>query len=90
MWKAALKLIKYYLKRVVGNHLFTFEELSRSLSRIKSILNFRSLTPISSDLHDLRLLTVEDFLIEELLVHLSEQNITYVPQNRLTRWQLIR
>jgi len=90
LWEAAVKSAKYHLKRVVGEQILTFEEMSTLTSRIEAILNSRPLTPFSSDPHDYRPLTSGDFLIGAPLVAIPEPNILSVPKNRLNRWELLR
>jgi len=90
LWEAAVKSAKYHLKRVVGEQILTFEEMSTLTSRIEAILNSRPLTPFSSDPHDYRPLTPGDFLIGTPLTAIPEPNILSIPKNRLTRWELLR
>lgn len=46
IWEAGIKAVKFHLKRVIGETIFTFEELSTLLSEIEAILNFRRLTKV--------------------------------------------
>ena len=90
LWEAAVKSTKYHLKRVVGNQLLTFEELTMQSARIEAVLNSRPLTAILADPNDLRPLTPADFLIGRALIDLPEPDITAMPKNRLHCWQLVR
>lgn len=50
--EAAVKSVKTHLKRVIGETLLTYEELSTLLCQIESCVNSRPLCPISSDPND--------------------------------------
>jgi len=57
LWESSVKLFKHYFKRVVGNSLFTFEELNTFIVEVEGILNSRPITAISSDPNDTLALT---------------------------------
>ena len=63
LWDAAVKSFKSNYYRVVGEKLFTYEELNTYTCGIEAILNSRPITPISQDPNDLRALTPAHFLI---------------------------
>jgi len=63
LWEAEVKSVKYHLKRVAANALLTFEEFYTLLVQVEAILNFRPLTPLSSNPDDLSLLISAHFLI---------------------------
>ncbi|XP_050535030.1 uncharacterized protein LOC126902050 [Daktulosphaira vitifoliae] len=90
IWEAGIKSVKHHLKRVIGLQVITYEEMETLVIRIEGILNSRPLTPASADPHDLLVLTPGHFLIEQPILSLPETDVTAVPMNRLTRWQLIR
>ena len=94
LWEAAVKRIKYYLHRVVGNVHLTYEEMLTVLCQrhasvmplSEACLNSRPLTPLSSDLSDLRALT-PGHLTTVPLNSLPDQYLTDIKANRLNRWQ---
>jgi len=50
LWEAAVKSMKYHLRRTLGSHIATFEELSTLLAEIEACLNSRPLCALSDDL----------------------------------------
>ncbi|XP_036146048.1 uncharacterized protein LOC118646704 [Monomorium pharaonis] len=89
LWEASVKLFKHHFKRVVGDSLFTFEELNTLVVEIEGILNSRPITPSSSDLNDLLALTPAHYLIGRATMALPEARLTEIPTNRLSTWQHI-
>ncbi|GFS84207.1 integrase catalytic domain-containing protein [Trichonephila clavipes] len=61
LWEANIKSLKYHFKRVAGNSKFSYEELLTLITQIEAILNSRPLTPLSSDVDDLEVLTPAHF-----------------------------
>ena len=90
LWEAAVKSFKFHYYRVVGEKLFTYEELNTYTCKIEAILNSRPITPMSQDPNDLRALTLAHFLIGEALPSLPEVDYTDTPVNRLSVWEHIQ
>lgn len=86
-WEAGVKSVKYHLRRVVGDALLTCEELNTLLIQIEAILNSR---PLSADPSDAVALTPEHFLVESALTTIPEPSFKDIPENRLSRLQLLR
>ena len=64
LWEAAVKSAKYHIKRIVGHHRFTYEELNTVIVKVESFLNSRPLGPVTShDIDGLSALTPAHFLI---------------------------
>lgn len=88
IWEAGVKSVKHHLRRVVGSQLLTFEEFSTVLAQIEAVLNSRPLCPLSDDPDDLNALTPGHFLMGCAPTAVPDLDVTEVPMNRLTRWQL--
>jgi len=89
LWESSVKLFKHHFKRVVGESLFTFEELNTFVVEVEGILNSRPITSISSDPNDLLVLSPAHCLIGKALTSLPESDLLSVPDNRLSTWQHI-
>ena len=89
LWEANIKSVKTHLQRVVGLQVLTYEELNTVLVQIEAVLNSRPLTPLSSDPSDLAALTPAHFLLSGPLTTIPESDLTDLPLNRLSRWQLL-
>ncbi|XP_070517413.1 uncharacterized protein [Cardiocondyla obscurior] len=89
LWESSVKLFKHHYKRVIGDSLFTFEELNTFTAEIEGILNSRPITCISSDPNDPLALTLAHYLIGKPITSLPEAQLSSVPDNRLSVWQHI-
>jgi hypothetical protein len=89
LWEAAVKSTKGHLKRVLGNTILNYEEMYTLLTMIEACLNSRPLAPLSNDPSDLEPLTPGHFLIGGPLHTAAEPDVTELPSNRLSRYQLI-
>ncbi|GFS99327.1 DUF5641 domain-containing protein [Trichonephila clavipes] len=89
LWEANIKSLKYHFKRVAGNSKFSYEELLTLITQIEAILNSRPLTPLSSDVDDLEVLTPAHFLIGRPITAIVEPSLLQCDSNRLNVWQRI-
>ena len=89
LWESSVKLFKHHFKRVVGDSLFTFEELNTFIIEVEGILNSRPITTLSSDPNDIMALTPAHYFIGKPLTALPEGNLLSVPVNQLSVWQHI-
>ena len=48
-WKAVVTSMMHHLRRTLGSHIDTFEELSTLLAEIEACLNYRTLCALSDD-----------------------------------------
>jgi hypothetical protein len=86
-WEAAVKSMKYHLRRTLGAQIATYEELCTLLAEIEASLNSRPLCALSNDLHNTTYLSPGHFLIGEPLTQLPSLDYTNVKCNRLSIWQ---
>ncbi|CAL8084624.1 unnamed protein product [Orchesella dallaii] len=63
LWEAAVKSIKFHLKRVMGTSLLTLEQFQTLLCNVEACLNSRPICALSSDATDYSALTPGHFLI---------------------------
>lgn len=90
LWEAGVKIMKYDLRRVLGNAHLTYEEFYSVLVQVEAIINSRPLYPLSSDPNDFFPLTPSHFLTGKPLVFTPEPLLLQTPVNRLTRYQLVQ
>jgi hypothetical protein len=86
LWEAAVKSMKYHLRRTLDSHIVTYEELSTLLAEIGACLNSRPLYALSSDPFNPKYLSLGHFLIGEPLTQLPSADYTNIKCNRLSRW----
>jgi len=90
LWEAAVKSMKYHLRRIMGTRNLTVEEFSTLLCQVEAMLNSRPLTPLSDDPNDLSFLTPGHFLTGRPLTALPYPDLGHLPINRLDRWQMVQ
>ena len=88
LWEAAVKSLKYHLRRIVGDVRLTFEELSTVLTQIEACLNSRPLTPLPEPEDGYEALTPGHFLIGKPLEALPESLDSRETGNLIRRWRL--
>jgi hypothetical protein len=89
LWEAAVKSVKYHLRRTLGANIATYEELSTLLSEVEACLNSRPLCSLSNDPHSV-FLSPGHFLIGQPLTQLPSIDYTSMKPNRLQRWQSLQ
>ncbi|XP_072761228.1 uncharacterized protein [Anoplolepis gracilipes] len=89
-WEAGVKSVKHHIRRVIGDQLLTYEEMSTFLTHVEAVLNSRLLSPLIDDPDDLQALTPAHFLIGGSLSTISEPSLKSEKISHLSRWQLTR
>ncbi|XP_063979119.1 uncharacterized protein LOC135163541 [Diachasmimorpha longicaudata] len=88
-WEAAVKSVKFHLKRLTGNLVLTYEELNTLIIQIEAQLNSRPLCALSDDPDDCRALTPGHFIIGEPINAVPEPSLINQKMEGLTRWKMI-
>ena len=89
LWEAAVKSMKYHLKRVVGQQKFTFEEFNTLLCQVEACMNSRPLLPLNTHSDDgIEVLTPGHFIIGRSLQTLPSLDLTSQRLPLLKRWSL--
>lgn len=83
IWEAGVKSMKHHVRRVVGESIYTFEEITTALVEIEAVLNSRPLCPVSNDPNDLSILTPGHFLIGDALLSPPRPSLLEINPNRL-------
>ena len=63
LWEAAVKSMKYHLRRTLGSQVATYEELCTLLAELEDCLNSRNLCALYDDLFNTNYLSTGNFLI---------------------------
>jgi len=87
LWEVAVKSIKHHLRRTLGSHVATYEELCTLLSEIDAFANSRTLCALSDDPSIRTYLSTGHFLIGEPITQLPAVYLTNFNTNRFSRWQ---
>ena len=87
LWEAAVKSMKYHLRRILGSQIATYEELYTFLTEIEACLNSRPLCAPSDDPQSSTYLSPGHFLIGDSLIQIPTADLTDSKCNRLSRWQ---
>lgn len=90
IWERNIGSIKYHLKRIVGNRILTYEELSTVLVEIEACLNSRPVCTINDNPDEMEILTPGHFLVGDMLMAPMETRIQETRENRLTRWEICK
>lgn len=68
IYEAAVKSMKFHLRRIIGQKVLRYENLDTLLSQVDAILNSRPLHPLSDDPKDMQALTPGHFIVGEPLI----------------------
>lgn len=90
LWEAAVKSMKYHMKRVIGEQKLTYEQFITLLTQIEACMNSRPLCPLLEDTDDLDCLTPGHFLIGGPLLSLPhEVQEDFNSADLRNRWKLV-
>ncbi|XP_059618014.1 uncharacterized protein LOC132262687 [Phlebotomus argentipes] len=91
LWERGIGNVKFHLKRVLGDTILTFEELTTVLTEVEALLNSRPLCPLSSEPDDLDPLTPAHFL-GSYGPPIEVPPLDTLPEklNHLTRWRFLQ
>lgn len=87
LWEAAVKRVKFHLKRVLGNTILTIEDFLTITVQIEGILNSRPISSMSSDPNDLSPLTPAHFLLGRPSSAIPEHDVRHLNTGRLSNYQ---
>jgi hypothetical protein len=88
LWEAAVNSMKHQLRRTLGSHIATYDELCTLVAQIETCLNSRPLCALSDDPFHPTYLSPGHFLSGEPLTQLSSTDYTNAKCNSLSRWLL--
>ncbi|XP_058985262.1 uncharacterized protein LOC131805726 [Musca domestica] len=89
IWEAAVKSMKYHLRRVIGESKLTFEEMSTLLYQIEAVLNSRPLYNMDDNAGEVEVLTPGHFLIGRPLISYPETSDEH-KITALDRWKQVQ
>lgn len=90
LWEAAVKAMKFHMKRVIGSQILTCEEFSTFVTEIEACLNSRPLVPVSSDPDDYSAISPAHFLIGTTLKGFPEPDVSEEKISLYDRWKLVQ
>ncbi|GFW33641.1 integrase catalytic domain-containing protein [Trichonephila clavipes] len=89
IWESGIRSVKFHLKRVLGETILTFEELTTLLTQIEGLLNSRPLSYVNdSDIECISTLTPSHFLTGDVLLSVPEELPS--ASNHRDRWELLQ
>ncbi|XP_067620048.1 uncharacterized protein [Eurosta solidaginis] len=88
LWESAVKQAKHYLRRAIGAHILTHDELHTICCQAEAIINSRPLTPMTSCPDDMRPITPAHLLIGRSLTSIPEPSLSSSNPGALKRYQL--
>ncbi|XP_033231638.1 uncharacterized protein LOC117182645 [Belonocnema kinseyi] len=90
LWEAGVKSIKHHLRRVIKNHILTFDELTKLTWQIEACLNFRPIGPVSHETDRLSSLTPGHFLNGGAPLSLPERSMLDLIEQYPKCWKLFQ
>ena len=87
LWESCVKSTKHHLRRVLGESMLSYEELSTVLCQIEACLNSRPLCPLTEDASCSEALTPGHLLIGRAITTAPDPDLSSLRENSLSRWQ---
>lgn len=87
--EAGVRSTKYHLRRIVGSHYLTYEELYTVLCQIEAVLNSRPISALTDEFSDFTVLTPGHFIMGAAPISVPAPILMNINENRLSRWQLM-
>ena len=88
VWEAAVKSMKYHLKRVLGEQKLDFEQFTTLLTQIEACMNSRPLCPLTENIEDLDVLTPGHFLTGTSMLSLPQECCNENQIDLRNKWKL--
>lgn len=90
LWEAAVKSVKYHMKRMIKDVRLTFQQFTTPLAQIECCLNSRPLYAIYEDPENPYALTPGHLIMQRAPNTLPEPSYLPIPENRLTHYQQVQ
>lgn len=87
LWEAAVRRMKFHLRRVIGQQLMTAEAYCTVIAQIGAIMNSRPICAMTDNLDDCEALTPAHLLIGESIVQPLGKCVTETRANRLQQFE---
>lgn len=84
LWEAAVKSMKYHLRRVIGAEILTSSAFRTILAQTSAVMNSRPIAALSDDPESLEFLTPGHLLLGESIIQPFGAYVQETPDNRLT------
>lgn len=88
--EAGVKLAKTALRKIIGEHTLTFEEMCTFLTQAEAVLNSRPIGALTRDRDDVSPLTPGHLLIGQPMNAVPEPNLLNVTTTFACRWKLVQ
>lgn len=82
--------MKSHLRKVVGDHKLSYEEISTIVTQVEACLNSRPLAPIPDPNKGIEVLTPGHFIIGRPLTSLPDPESSHQDISLIKRWHLVQ
>lgn len=88
LWERNIGSVKHHFKRIIGERILSYEEMTTTIAQIEACLNSRPLCALNENPDDINVLTPGHFLIGSAITAPVAPSLLDIKENRLNRWQL--